>query len=167
MRFIEPWPSPTIAEPWLELRCNWLTFAAAVVGIVSTSDWVAISRFSRFSMESDEKLDYILYNFDCPKRIHCFTFMFCAFLRSSFQCLERWKGCLKPVFNEIWKQSQVARVWCVLHHGVFPARCVFTFEQILHHEKLSNEVLLVGLMTFWVQREAGDLPYGDSLIKIW
>ena len=34
-----------------------------------------------------------------------------------------------------------------------------------HHEKLSNEVLLVGLMTFWVQREAGDLPCSDSLIE--
>ena len=52
--------------------------------------------------------------------------------------------------------------------GLMSLHHVFSCTMRFHlHDRLSNEVLLVGLMTFWVQREAGDLPYGDSLIKIW
>lgn len=49
---------------------------------------------------------------------------------------------------------------------VFFLHDAFSPSKLFTTEKLSNEVLLVGLMTFWVQREAGDLPYGDSLIEI-
>lgn len=56
-----------------------------------------------------------------------------------------------------------------LKHGFAPwcFSCTMRFHlrTNLHHKKLSNEVLLVGLMTFWVQREAGELPCGDSLIE--
>ena len=71
------------------------------------------------------------------------------------------EGCLKPVFFCDLK-TVLSRKGLGPHDDIFgvlpsffPHDAFSPFKKY-HHEKLSNEVLLVGLMTFWVQREAGE-----------